>query len=394
MVQTRSSGHVAVAGVSQVGYRHITDLSFPEMIFEASRLALDDAGLSPGDVDCVFFGSGPEFFVGVNYPEMWCADAALGPGRPFARVHTGGTVGMATFAAAYYAVASGEYKVCLAVSGDKLTEGSVQAGLATVANPLYNRRFSAGAVGGAGLGFREIMARKGHTLDDATKIAVKQRRNALKNPHAHLRMEDITEEKVRNSRVISEPLRLLDSCPTSDGAAAMILVREEAADSLGKDVAWVRGVAACAEDSAWPGRDNVDRPEALLNAAKRAYARAGIKNPADEIDVFEFYDPFSYMEYLFLEYFGLASSPEEARELVHSGETGISGSIPAGASGGVLSANTIGCAAMARAVEAVLQVTGKAGDHQVAGAKTSLAHGWGGTFQFHVVAIFSKEKPE
>ncbi len=394
MVSKEAHTKVAVAGVSQVGYRRITDLSFPEMIFEACRLALDDAGVTPGQVECVFFGSGPELFTGVNYPEMWCADASLGPGRPFMRVHTGGTVGMSTFAAAYYAVASGEYDVVLAVTGDKLTEGSVQAGLAAVANPLYNRRFSAGAVGGAGLGFREVMHKKGLTLQDATVVAVKQRKNALKNPHAHLHIEDISEEKVNSSKVISEPLRLLDSCPTSDGAAAMVLVSENVAEKLKKDVAWVLAVAGCAEDSQWPGRDHVTRPEALIHAIRRAYELAGIKNPAEEIDVFEFYDPFSFMEYLYLEYFGLASSPEEARELVHSGATRIEGSIPVNPSGGVLSANTIGCAAMARAVEAVLQVTGKAGERQVQGARTALAHGWGGAFQFHVVAIFSREEPE
>jgi len=236
-----------------------------------------------------------------------------------------------------------------------------------------------------------VMNKKGITLKQATRVAVKQRRNALLNPYAHLKIPGINEEMVENSKVISEPLRVLDSCPTSDGAAAMVFASEKRAEEITLNPAWVKAVVACSEPPSYVDRDNIKEPKALLCAVQRAYAQAGITNPREQIDVAEVYDPFSFQEILFAEHMGFAL-PGKGAELVESGATEITGDIPINPSGGVLSANTIGCSAMARAIEAVLQVRGQAGEHQVKGAKTALAHGWGGTFQFHVVMIFSKEK--
>jgi acetyl-CoA C-acetyltransferase len=382
---------VAVVGTAQTRYRRVEDQNFPAMIHEAALGALKDAGLSIKDVDAVVFGSSPEYFIGVNYPEKWCVDAAGGYLKPYMRIHTGGTVGISTAVAGYYHVASGLFDVVLAVSGDKLTDGSVQAGLATVSYPLYSRRFSAGAVGGAGMGFRDVMNKKGITLKQATRVAVKQRRNALLNPYAHLKVSDISEEMVEKSRVISEPLRMLDSCPTSDGAAAMVFASEGRAEELTDNPAWVKAAVSCSEPPSYADRDNILEPKALLCAVKRAYEKAGITNPREQIDVAEVYDPFSFQEILFAEHMGFAENGK-GYELVDSGATEITGDIPINPSGGVLSANTIGCSAMARAVEAVLQVRGQAGEHQVKGANTALAHGWGGTFQFHVIMIFSRER--
>lgn len=386
---------VAVLGTAQTPYKAYDDKNFPALIFEAAKGALDETGIGIKDVDAVVFGSSPEFFTGVNHPEMWCVEAAGGLGRPYMRIHTGGTVGISTAAAAFYHVAGGLFDTVLAVCGDKLNESPTQLGLSAVAYPLYNRKFSAGAVGGAGLGFREVMHRTGITLEDAAYVAVKQRQNAMKNPYAHLRIPNITMEMVRDSKVISEPLRLLDSCPVSDGAAAMLFVSEDRAAELASGghcprPAWVRAVAAASEGSNFPERDHVVSPLALTEAIRKAYAQAGITDPAGEIDVAEMYDPFSFQEILFAEALGFCPAGQGA-QYVRGGNTQITGRTPINPSGGTLSANTIGCSAMARAVEAVLQVQGRAGERQVPDVRTALAHGWGGAFQFHVVMIFSQE---
>ncbi len=386
----RPTIEVAVVGTAQSHYRRVDDKSFPAMVFEVAQAALEDAGVSINEVDAVVFGSSPELFVGMNFPEKWCVDAAGGYMKPYMRIHTGGTVGLSTAVAAYYHVASGIYKTVLAVSGDKLTDGSVQAALSTVSYPLYHRKFAAGAVGGAGLGFREAMAKFGFTEQEAARVAVKQRRNASRNPHAHLKMPDLSVEDVMASKVISEPLKLLDSCPTSDGAAAMVFMEGEKARKQVPNPAWVKAAVACSESTNYVDQDRIRRPLALLEAVRRAYEMAGIRNPAEEIDVAELYDPFSYMETLFVEYFGFCP-PGRGPEFVASGATEMNGIIPINPSGGVLSANTIGCAAMARAIEAVLQVRGLAGERQIPNVKTALAHGWGGTFQFHVIMIFGRE---
>jgi acetyl-CoA C-acetyltransferase len=366
------------------------DVSFPGLIYEAASRALEDAGLTIDDVDAVVFGSSPEYFEGVNHPEKWCAEASGAFLKPQMRIHTGGTVGASTGIAGFYHVASGLYDVVLAVTGDKLSESPVQLGLSTVYDPILGRQFACGAPSAVALQARQYMAKYGITEVQAAKVAVKNRRNALNNPYAHLKVPNISVEMVLQSPVISAPIRLLDSCPTSDGACAMVLASEERAEHLCARPAWIKATATYNE-----GVNYVDRsfaePLGLMEAAKKAYRIAGITNPRAEIDVAEIYDAFSYQELLWYEGLFFCERGEGGR-LIDEGVTEMTGDLPVNPSGGVLSTNTIGATAMMRQVEAALQVMGRADRRQVGGARTALAHGWGGAIQFHTVMILGSER--
>lgn len=382
---------VAIIGVGQtVCVMRRSDVSFPEMIYEASKRALDDAGITIEDVDAVVFGSAPEYFEGVNHPEKWSLEASGGFLKPQIRIHTGGTVGASTGIAGYYHVASGLYDIVLATTGDKLSESPVQLGLSTVYDPIMGRQFACGAPSAAALQARWYFSKYGVTELQAAKVAVKNRKNALKNPYAQLKIPHISVEMVMNSPYISSPIKLLDSCPASDGACAIVFACKEKAKEISKRPAWVKAVSAIAEGVNYSYRDWAD-PIALKKAAQKSYEKAGIKNPREEIDLCEVYEAFSYQELLWAEGL-LLCAPGEGGKMIDEGITEIDGKLPINPSGGVLSTNTIGATAMMRQAEAALQVMGKAGEHQIKkDVHYALAHGWGGAIQFHTVMILSSE---
>jgi acetyl-CoA C-acetyltransferase len=381
----------AIVGTGQTKCKERRDdVSFPGLIYEAATRALEDAGITIDDVDAVIFGSAPELFEGVNHPEQWCADASGAFLKPQIRIHTGGTVGASTGIAAFYYVAAGMFDTVLAVTGDKLSESPVQLGLSTVYDPILGRQFACGAPSAVALQARQYMHKYGVTEHQAALVAVKNRKNALLNPYAQLHIPNISVEMVMNSMVLSTPIKLLDACPASDGACAMVIASEGRAEKYAERPAWIKAVATYNEGVYYAGRNFAD-PLALMEASKKVYKTAGITNPRREIDVAELYEAFSFQEMLWTEAMFFCERGEGGK-LVESGATQMTGDLPVNPSGGVLSTNTIGATAMMRQAEAAMQVMNRAGEHQIDGARTAIAHGWGGGIQFHTLMIVSAEK--
>ncbi|MFH1150146.1 MAG: hypothetical protein V1748_06715 [Actinomycetota bacterium] len=382
---------VAVVGTGQT--RHVSrrnDVNVAEMVREAALLALEDTGLGPGDVDAVVVGSAPEIFEGVNSPENWVGPAVGAAGKPMLRIHTGGTAGASAAIAAYYHVASGLFDTVLAVAYEKLSDGSAQYGLSACYDPLWDRDFACGAPALVALQSREYMARYHPeiTEEHGAMVAVKNRKNALLNPYAQLRME-LTVQDVMTSAPVASPLKVLDCCPVSDGAAALVIASDGRARKLAARPAWITGVGTCTESPYVPDVD-MAYPESCVRAAQHAYQMAWVYEPLKELDVAEVYDAFSFQELIWYETLGFCK-PGQGGRLVESGITQLDGEFPVNPSGGVLSSNPIGASAMIRQLEAARQVMGKAGDHQVEGVRRALAHSWGGAIQFSTVTIFSNE---
>jgi acetyl-CoA C-acetyltransferase len=381
---------VAVVGTGQTKYvSRRRDVNIAEMVREASFRAMEDAGLQPEDIDAVVVGSAPEIFEGINYPENWVGIAAAASGKPLIRIHTGGTVGASTTIAAFYHICSGVFDTVLAVAYEKLSDGIAQYGLSACYDPLWDRDFACGAPALVALQSRQYLARYQEVTEEhAAMIAVKNRANAVGNEYAQLQLE-ITVEDVMNSAPVSTPIKMLDCCPTSDGAAAMVLAGEKRARRLSPRPAWIAGVGTCTESPYVPGVD-MAYPESCVRAAQQAYQMAWIYDPIRDLDMAEVYDAFSFQELIWPEALGLCE-PGGGGALVESGRTSMDGDFPINPSGGVLSANPIGASAMIRQLEAALQVMGRAKDHQIPGVKKALAHGWGGAIQFSTVTIFSSE---
>jgi acetyl-CoA C-acetyltransferase len=177
-----------------------------------------------------------------------------------------------------------------------------------------------------------------------------------------------------------DPVRYDETCPSSDGACAVVIGDAEAAAAAPGPVAWIRATAMRSEPTMFAGKDHVS-PAAGRDCVAALWRQAGITDPINEIDVAEIYVPFSWYEPMWLENLGFAA-PGEGWRLTEAGETAIGGRIPVNPSGGVLSSNPIGASGLLRFAESALQVMGKAGAHQVPGARVALGHAYGGGSQF------------
>jgi acetyl-CoA C-acetyltransferase len=388
-----SATGVAVLGFGQTDFTTTrTDVGAQELVYEAVSRALADSQTDLADVDAVVFASAPEVFEGVYEPDRWCIDAVGAIGKPLIRVHTGGATGGSGPVAAHHLIASGMYETVLVVGLQRTSEtADAQAVFTTIFDPIYEQDVQLNVITGIALVASRQMEYFGLTEDHMAWVSVKNFTNALDNPHAHLKKK-ITAEDVKSSRQIAWPLRLYHCCPRSDGAAAVVMTSGAKAGRH-RSAAWVRGTG-CAADVYRIGDRISDEtsdfaiPRAQKWACDQAYRSAGITDPRREFDVIEVYAPFSNLEIGYYESMGLAETGKGI-ELVESGATAMDGDIPVCPSGGCMTANPIGATGLVRFGEAAIQVMGRAGDHQVDGARLALATACGGIDQFYTASVLA-----
>ncbi len=389
-----AGNRVAVVGVGQTKYAAVRgDVSLPGLLREAVFRALDDAHLTMADIDAIVVGKAPDFFEGMMMPETYLAEALGAVGKPLFRVHTAGSVGGSTAIVAASHVQSGVHDRVLTIAWQ---QQSVSEAMWALSFPIpFQQQLVAGAGGYFAPFIREYIRRSNAPDEIGILVALKDRLNALKNPYAHLHEPDITFESIQESFMLWEPIRYSETCPGSDGAIALVLASEDAAEasaaSSGVPPAWIHGTAMRSEPATASGRDQVN-PDAGKECAADVYAQAGITDPRRQVDVVEMYVPFSWYEPMWLENLGFAPEGEGWR-LTEDGTTQMTGDLPVNCSGGVLSTNPIGASGMIRFGEAALQVRGQAGDHQIDGARVAVGHAYGGAAQFYAMWVVGSEKP-
>ena len=383
-----SAPRVGIIGIGQSPFvSRRDDASYPDLVREAVTLALHDAKLEMDGIEAVVYSLSPDAMVGIGNAERLGIDAVGARNKRFLRINTGGATGISSVAAAYYHIAAGACDVVLTAGADKVGEcGDSQTVLNKIWDPTYERQLPLGTITMLAMSGIRYAHKYGMTQEDMARVVVKNRWHASKNPNAHLRRET-TVEAVMGSRMISWPIKLFDCCPQSSGGGAMVLASERYIKERNLDAVWITGVGHCSETYYLGDRmgtgftaDHADA-YALRNAFNRSYAMAGITDPATQIDVAEIYAPFSNTEFHSIEAAGLAplgGSPAMLKE----GQFHIGGRVPVNPSGGTLCTNAIAVTAMVRVAEVALQVWGRAGGHQVAGAKRGVASGNGGDHQF------------
>jgi acetyl-CoA C-acetyltransferase len=386
---------VAVVGVGQTPYRHhYEEKTQPELVREAAASALADAGLTLADVDAVVYSMAPDALIGVMHAERWVTDAAGAAGKPMLRVNTGGSTGLTSVQVGFDHVASGLCECVLVVGADRVGEsGDAQTILNRIWEPLYERPLPLNTVTMLAMQAIRFFELYRATPEDLALVSVKNHANGCRNPVAHIRKE-VTIEDVLASPMVAYPLRLYDCCPQSSGAAAAVLASGRVADGLGRPAARIRGLGTSCE-TYWMGdrvgpkavADHAESP-ALRRAVETAYAMAGVT--AAGVDVAELYAPFSSTELHAIQDAGLCE-PGEVLGGMREGRFDLAGPIPVNPSGGVMCANPIAVTAMVRVIEAVLQVTGRAGEHQVPGARTALATGVGGDHEFFGAVVVTAD---
>tara|TARA_B100000315_G_scaffold184675_1_gene173748 strand:- start:428 stop:1618 length:1191 start_codon:yes stop_codon:yes gene_type:complete len=385
--------------VEQLVFRtHHGDRTYVELAQAATLAALDGAGMGPEDIEAVVFSMAPTEFMGVNDADKWAVDSIFGAGKPFMRIHTGGATGGSAFHAAYAHIASGAYKSVLVVGADRVAETpDAQHVLNLIWDRFYEHDFALNTVTMTALAAQRYMQRYGTTEEQFARVVVRARKNALKNPNAHLK-GDISVDDVMQSPRIAWPFKRNDICPRSSGAAALVLTDAGTAGRYCSRPAFVRSISAITHsvfmgdrvgprsDTEFADQDGLDR------AGLECYRRAGITDPRSEIDLVEFYDPFSSFQFAQLESLGFCERGQ-AQDISDAGglECGAGGLVSVNPSGGTLCTNPIGVTGLVRVIEAARQVMGRADEMQVAGVHNALATAVGGSTQFFTCTVLGDD---
>jgi len=226
------------------------------------------------------------------------------------------------------------------------------------------------------------------TAEHLSMVAVKNHTNGAKNPHAHLGFECSLDDAM-GAPTVADPLNLYHCCPTSDGAAAVLVVSEDVVESYTDEPIRIAGVGAASDRVGLFQRDTYTGIPASETAAEQAYEAAGVE--PDDLDVAEVHDCFSIAELLAYEDLGLCDRGE-AHTLLEAGATDPDGSIPVNTSGGLKSkGHPIGATGAGQLGELYHQLSGEAGDRQIEGAEVGLAHNVGGSGGAAVVHVLEKE---
>ena len=383
--------NVAIVGIGQTKCGRRLDVTLPELVYEATKKGLEDAKLMNKEIDAVVCGSMPGYQCGINDSQYYIVDGLGGFSKPVIRIATCGSTGGSVFHSAYYHVASGLFDIVLAVGHEKMSEGDSQGVMSNVTDPFIQRPFLGGAPGVFALQFSQYESRYNISHERAraatAEISVRNHLAAFDNPYAHLKIK-CTIDDVLKSQMLCYPIRMLDCCPSSDGACAIILASEETAKKITDNPVWVKGLGY-AGDEQWLGDKDFVEWLPPITASRRAYKMAGIEDPGKELDVAEVYNPFTWQELLWYEQFGFCGKGEGIK-MVEDGLTEKDGDLPISPSGGTLCTNPIGATGMQRVAEAAMQVRGTAGKHQVKDAETGFASAMGGVVQYTAVTVVSK----
>ena len=387
---------VAIVGVGQTKYQfRRDDCSYSDLVFEAVTNALAETSLRISDMEAMVFSLAPDSLSGLSNAERTCVDAIGAQGKPFMRVNTGGSTGISAVQVGFYHVASGMFDCVLVAGADRVGEsGDSQTILNKIWDVYYERALPLNAINMLAFSAVRYMSKYGMTEEHMALVAVKNRKQAMNNPHAHIQ-KVVTVEDVLASRMICYPIKLYDACPQSSGGCAIIMCTEEIAKKVSPQPAWILGIGHHSETYYMGDRmgpclvhDHADA-DAKGEAIKKAYLMARIKDPLKEIQTAELYSPFTSTEFHAIDAAGFCKKGESLK-LIESGFFDMDGRLPVNPSGGVTCSNPIAVTAMVRVGEAALQVMGKAGRRQVLDVRNALATGNGGDHQFFGAVVVGK----
>jgi acetyl-CoA C-acetyltransferase len=348
--------------------------SLEELLYEVAQAALKDAGIAMDDIDGIVVGSNDQFD-GRAISVMAASGSVGGVDRDILSTPSAGEH---AFVMGVLRVASGQYKTHLVVSWSPTEAHSLSEAERLAADPYFHRRLP---------------------LDDNATFALQASALAAVQPDVHATARAMTAKSIKGGGAAATgdkrgrwPLTADMMLPPVTGAVALVLASEAfVKERRPSGAAWVRGMGWATETGFLGDRDLASAP-ALDAATKRAYEEAGMSSPADSLDVAEITGPTPYQELLVLEGLGLSRRDQWAQD-VASGAFGTAGKPPVNPSGGARAANAVYCNGLIRIAEAARQILGRAGPHQVRGAKVALAHAASGAaMQYQTVVILGHDR--
>jgi acetyl-CoA C-acetyltransferase len=366
---------VAIVGVGWAGFRPRTpDLSYKELIHEAAVRAYTDAGVDPRrDVES-FVTVAEDFHEGTSIFDEYTPDQLGAAMKPVHTITGDGLHGLATAA---MLIQTGQFDLVVLEGHSKasnvLTPDTITA---YAQDPVLNRPLRLNTHFVAGLEMQRYLHESEASLDQVAAVAVKNRRNALKNPLASYGA-DLSVEEVLSGPPLSWPLGMHETARHADGALVMVLASESRALALSDKPVWILGLGWCNDSPSLESRDWADLPY-LRKAAGMAFRQAGIRNPWNEIDFAEVDDTYAYRELQSLEALGVCGFGQ-AGALLEDGALDPGGEFPVNVSGGSLGVgHLVDATGMMRALMAVLQLRGEAGAYQLDEPEIALVQSWRG----------------
>ena len=379
------NGRIAIAGVAESDYGRVPNLTEMEMHAQAIWRALEESGLRKDEIDGVFCSSHS-----LGMPTvMLCEYLQLFP-RYSDTTSIGGSSFEAHLNHAAAAIRAGRCEVALITyASTQLSSRGRMIGTggrpATIPEATYEAPYGNTLVGAYAMAARRHMHQYGTTSEQLAEIAVVTRRHAGLNPFAMYR-EPITVQDVLNSRMIADPLHLLDCCVVSDGGGAVLVTTEERARDLKQVPVFVLGSSESHTHAQISQMPDLTVTAAAMTAP-RAFGEAGV-SPGD-IDMAMIYDSFTITVLLLLEDLGFCKKGEGGA-FVQDGRIALGGQLPINTDGGGLSSNHPGMRGIFLIIEAVRQLRGQCGPRQVEGAKLAVAHGSGGLLSSQATTILGR----
>jgi acetyl-CoA C-acetyltransferase len=376
--------NIAIIGIGVTKFGELFDQSYDDLVRDASLQAIADAGIEMDEIQAAWLSTAfPEIGVFKGRSGMDLSEPLNLFNIPVTRVSNFCASGADAIRNASNALNAGECDIAMALGVEKLRDRSSQDSIVKMmvelSHPFYQKGFT--AAGTFAVYANRIMHEYGVTNEDLARVSVKNHKHGTLNNNAHRRIS-CSLDQVLGSPMVADPLTVMDSCPTTDGAACLIMIRAEDVDKSKHNPIYIQGIGLSIS-TGWdlpffdPHHDFLSF-KATQNAADMAYKQAGISKPMDEIDLVELHDCFSIVELLTYEDLGLCK-PGEAKDLIRGDSTKLGGETPVNVSGGLLSCgHPVGATGVRMVVEVCNHLRGNAGERQVEGAKTGVTHNIGG----------------
>jgi acetyl-CoA C-acetyltransferase len=385
---------VAIIGMGCTTFGEHWNKGPDDLMVEAFTEALADSGIAHGQIEAAWMGNALDD-INVGNSALPLAHSLRLKGIPVSRVENMCATGSEALRAAVYAVAAGAADFALAIGVEKLKDtgyGGLPLRTKGLANDLWM------PYGSAPGSFAQLAgayaARHGIAKADLKQamahVSWKSHQNAALNPKAHLR-KAVDIETILKAPMISDPLGLFDCCGVSDGAACAIVTTPDIARGLGiSNPVTVKAIQLCASHGwemqygEWDGSYVANTRQ----AAKRAYAEAGVKDPRSDLSLTEVHDCFSITELVTMEDLGLADEGRAPFEILN-GRFDRGGAQPCQIDGGLKCfGHPVGASGLRMAYEMYVQLLGRAGDRQRGTVDLGLTHNLGGA-PFNSIAAVS-----
>ncbi len=376
---------VGIVGIGQTKFGKLSDSSSRELVADAFKEALSDAGLARKDISNLIVCSGTHYdnqrspagimaeYLGLNPKPTFHVEAACASSGVGVRL-------------AWSMIQAGLHDIVAVVGFQKMTEldaGEVQDVMSRSGDVMWESPFGPTMPAYYAMHARAHMNRYGTTEEQFALVSVKNHKYGAKNPYAMFQKE-LTVEDVLKSRVIASPLKLYDCCANADGAACVILAGERARKITDTPV-WIAGLGLASSPTSLTSRSDFESFECSVHAARQAYKMA--KVTARDIDVAEVHDSFSSAEIINYEDLGFCRRGEGGK-FIEDGQTYVGGKIPVNVDGGILAkGHPVGATGAAHIISIVKQLRNEADPSQVPKAKVGLAQNVGGIGMYAVCTV-------